>query len=337
MNDAERLAEAIEQLRESLSGIRLDDSAQGAAADTIRANLTERGMQLDMLHSAAKAMAQAAEERRGNLADLQAQTPSDEELRAASDDIQRLSRAAAQGEATPSQVQAAIDRLSGLLDEKKRAQQTFEKREQRTAETLDGATADLPADGPLPGLAAMAPAMLSSLSQLRLPEAAPVGAPAGAEMGGGEQAADPSAADLLDELLPGADGSSSHWGGSPYGGDGSGGGAGITHVSADELPIQATVAGVQTGADVSGRSSTPPPVIPSGAGGGGAVAAGGMGAGMGGVPMAPMAPGGASPGKSQERPHIINTDPDFTGADIDARIATSGIIGRGESSHNGGK
>lgn len=337
MNDAERLAEAIEQLRESLSGIRLDDFTQGAAADTMRANLAERGTHLEMLHDAAKALAKADEERRVNQADREAQTPTDDELRAASDDIQRLSRAAAQGEATPAQVQGAIKRLGELLAEKKRAQETFEKREQRTADTLDGATADLPADGPLPGLAALAPPLLSSLSQMRLPTEAPAGAPMGGEMGGGEQAGDPSAADLLDELLPGDDGSSSHWGTGPYSGE-TGGGAGITHTSADELPIQATVSGVQTGADVSGRSSTPSPVIPGGAGGG-AVGPGaaGMGAGMGGFPMAPNGAGGASAGKTQERPHIINTDPDFTGADIDARVATSGVIGRGEAPHNGGK
>lgn len=94
-----------------------------------------------------------------------------------------------------------------------------------------------------------------------------------------------------------------------------------------------TLSGVTTAADVSGKGSPAFTVDPSPGG-----AAGSAGApGAGGVPMSPMmgpmsgGAGGVAQGKRRDKTSIINRDPDLTGADIASEIATSGVIGRGES------
>ncbi len=104
-------------------------------------------------------------------------------------------------------------------------------------------------------------------------------------------------------------------------------GMGQTHTSAD-IPVQMpSLSGVATPADVSGRPANPffaaaPPAPTTGAP---------MGGGMI-PPMMPMGAGamgtGVAPGRDKDGQTIIKADPDMTGADIDARIATSGVIGR---------
>lgn len=346
MADADQIANDLAALTDELARIGLDDTAQGGAADAFRQRASQNGQRLTELTDAARAVAAAVEQHKTLLADRDATTPTESELTAAKEAVTAASRDLASGTGTQDDFRRATEHLAQLLARKKAAQERFTRGEQNTAETLSGATQELPepdaaglGNGPSP-LASL----LSTLGQLA--PAAMSGAPSGAPPASGENPAgqpgfDPQTAALLDSLLPGNDGESSDFV-DPSDIDESGfvKGAGQTHVSAD-IPQPATLAGVQTLADVSGRPANP--FTASGVAPGG-VATTTPTAGGAGMPMAPMAPPpgsagstGATSGKTSNAASIINTDPDFTGADLEQQVATSGIIGRGEKPHTGGK
>lgn len=330
MTAADQLADELAALRDALAAVRADDSGVGAAADSFRASAAARDEHMQILVSAAKALAQATADHQSLRDERELSTPSDDELKAAADRVQELTVAAQSGEATSDQIQKASDRYAELLAQKDQAQQRFEEGEQRVAGTLDDSTQDLPLSGPLPGaaLSALGPA-LGALSQFKPPGMSSPLSEGVPDSGVPTAAEDPDTAALIDSLVAGDDGSSSHWGSGPFGGDGLEDGAGQTHTSSDFTAQTAN--GVLTNADVSGRAVN---VAPAGlATGTTAAGAGAAGMAGGGYPMAPIPPGagggagGVAAGKSNERPNIINEDPDFTGADIDARIATSGGVG----------
>ncbi|GAB4989616.1 MULTISPECIES: hypothetical protein [Mycobacterium avium complex (MAC)] len=342
----DRVAADIAAIRETLAGIGIDDQSQGAAADAMRAALAQRGVYLDSIADAARAVARAAAQRQALVAERDAATPSDAEIRAAQEAVIEAASQAAAAAGTPEQAQRsqdeqnAIDRLADLLNQKREAQKKFESGEKASAQSLDDATKDLPSApgsaGAFPGASAWGP-LMSVLSSLGHAGAPRVAMPAGAgvpEGGGGDPVAfspeseDPVAA-LLDSL--GDDDSREI----PKSGPQLDAGAGQTHTSAAEGGGQQmpTLSGVTTAADVSGKGSPAFTVDPSPGG-----AAGSAGApGAGGVPMSPMmgpmsgGAGGVAQGKRRDKTSIINRDPDLTGADIASEIATSGVIGRGES------
>lgn len=337
--DPDNVAADLAAIRETLAGIGLDDTASGDAADAVRRALAQHGRHLDAIGDAARAVAQAANDRATLVATRDAETPTDDEIRAAQEAVILAASAAADGTGSPDDVRAATDRLSDLLAQKKDAQEKFSTGEATSAQNLDNATTDLPANpasSPL-SAASVLPTLLSTLSQLRPPTAPMTGSPTAgdaptAPVGVPEDSVDPDVASLLDSLQPGPDGNSS--GPSGLTDPNFAPGAGQTHTSADELPPQMpTLSGAQTAADVSGRPANPFTVAP--ASGSPALGAGAPEAG-GGMPMAPMAPmapmggSGVSSGKGKGEKTIIRRDPDLTGADIDADIATSGIVGRGE-------
>lgn len=332
MTAAEQLADELAALRDALASVRADDSGVGAAADSFRASAAVRDEHMQMLVSAAKALAQATADHQMLREEREASAPSDDELKAAADRVEELTIAAQSGGATSDQIQQASDRFAELLAQKDQAQQRFEEGEKRVADTLDGSTQDLPLAGPLPGtaLGALGPA-LNALSQFKAPGMSSPVADGGLDSGTATAGEDPDTAALLDSLIAGDDGSSSHWGSAPFGGGELEGGAGQTHTSSDFTAPTAN--GVLTNADVSGRAVN---IAPAGFGAGN-TGAGTAGIAGGGYPIAPVAPGagggagGVATGKSNDRPNIINEDPDFTGADIDARIATSGGVGHNNS------
>lgn len=343
--DADQVADDLAALTDALARIGLDDNTQGGAADAFRQRASQNGQRLTELTDAARAVASAVEQHRALLADRDKTMPSEAEITAAKEAVTAASRELAAGSATQDDFKRATENLAQLLARKKAAQERFTRGEQNTAETLSDATQDLPdADSAaMGGGSSPLASLLSTLGQLA-PAAmngAPSGAPASGQTPGEQPGFDPQTAALLDSLLPGDDGESSEFG-APPDEDGSGlsKGAGQTHVSSDAIPQPATMAGVQTAADVSGRPANP--FVASGvAPGGSAVSQTPGGAGM---PMAPMTPPmgsagstGATSGKTSNAASIINTDPDFTGADLEQQVATSGIIGRGEKPHTGGK
>lgn len=343
--DPTQLAAQIDAVTEAFAQISPDGALHGPGAESLRAALAGHGDRLGSITSAVQAVATAAEQRKALVAERDAAMPTDDEFRQAEDDLVTAAAAAAEAEASGDAnaaalanagVQKATGRLADLLAQKKAAQERFDHGEKASAESLDSGVAGLPDANraPVDAESAIAPlgALLSNLQ--KVPFAAPAaagapGVPPAADAGNyapGQQ--DPAAA-LLDSLLPGDDDSSSHWpDGEPsaFGTPDVAPGEGQTHTSAD-IPVQQmpTLSGVLTSADVSGRSANPflapPPANPAAPGPGGAMM----------PPMMPMG-GAASPGVASGRdkggPHIIKKDPDLTGDDIDAAIATSGIIGR---------
>lgn len=322
--DPDRVAGDIAAIRETLAGIGLDDSAQGDAADAVRRALTQHGAALDAIADAANAAAKAAADRERLVAQRDVEMPSDEQIRNAQEAVIVAAAAASAGTGSPDDVRAATDRLSDLLAQKKAAQDKFANGEAKSAGDLDSATSDLPdaAGSPLGGMSPLS-AILGTLQKLQ-PTGAPGGAPQAPATLTGATSPDGDLADMLDQLQSGDDGPRAPGLTDPSWQHGEG----QTHVSSDVPPAMPTIAGAQTGADVSGRSANPFTVTPLPAEGGASGPAGG--APM--APMAPMAPtggrGGASAKGKGER--IIREDSDFTGADIDHEVATSGVVGRGE-------
>ncbi|MEB3022930.1 MULTISPECIES: hypothetical protein [Mycolicibacter] len=339
---SDRVAANLASLKDVLSAIGIEDDSTGEAAEAIRRVLADRGDHLEQVSAAASAVAQAAREREALVKQREATMPSEAEIQAAQE--------AVINSAGTSDEQGAIDRLADLLAQKRDAQKAFERGEELAADELETATRDLPsAHLPSAGnpAAAMGPLMglLSSLSKVGtgaggMP-AAGEAAEAGAPTGFAPEEQDPVSG-VLARLASG-----DHGGGGlhnrAFGEPDFADGAGQTHVAGSLVGGQQmpTLSGAVTGADVSGRGAAPftvssPPVGSAGSGGG---------MGGGGMPMMPPmgagagtgAGGGAAQGKSRDKNSIMNTDPDFTGADIDADIATSGVIGRGESQrHSGG-
>jgi hypothetical protein len=323
--DPDRVAGDIAAIRETLAGIGLDDSAQGDAADAVRRALTQHGAALDAIADAANAAAKAAADRERLVAQRDVEIPSDEQIHAAQEAVIVAAAAASAGTGSPDDVRTATDRLSDLLAQKKAAQDKFDNGEAKSAGDLDSATSDLPdaAGSPLGGMSPLS-AILGTLQKLE-PAGAPGGAPQAPATLAGATSPDGDLADMLDQLQSGDDDhlrtpglTDPSW--QP--------GEGQTHVSSDVLPAMPTISGAQTGADVSGRSANPFTVTPP-------PAEGGTSGPPGGAPMSPMGPmapmggrGGASAKGKGER--IIREDSDFTGADIDRDVATSGVVGRGE-------
>lgn len=331
---SDRVAANLASLSEVLSAIGIDEDGSGEAAEAIRRVLAERSDHLDQISSAAAAVAQAAREREALVKQREVAMPSDEEIRSAQEAV--INSAGTSGE------QSAIERLADLLAQKRDAQKDFEKGEELAADGLESATRDLSSAAHMPAAspaAAIGPLMglLSSLSKVGtggggMPGGAEA-SEAGAPTGFAPEEQDPVSG-VLARLASGDHGGSGlhnrEFGDSEFAD-----GAGQTHTAGAAFGGQQmpTLSGAVTGADVSGRGAAPFAVssAPVGSAGGG-----GMGAG-GGMPMAPMMPpmggagGGAAQGKNRDKNSIMNTDPDFTGADIEADIATSGVIGRGES------
>lgn len=342
--DPTQLAADIAAVNEAFASIGTDGVFHGPGADSLRAALAGHGDRLGAITSAVQAVAAAAEERKALVAERDAAMPTEQEIQEAEERlvaaVAAASDAAASGDANAAavandDVQRATDRLADLLAQKKAAQERFDQGEKTSAGNLDAATADLPDPGPggVDPKSALAPlgALLSNLQGLQLaPQAAPQpGPPVAAEDGTYPQGEEDPAAALLDSLLPGENDSSDWPDGepqsTPFGDPSLAPGAGQTHTSAD-LPAQMpTMSGVVTSADVSGRSANPFLAAPPAT-----AAAPPGGAGMM-PPMMPMGgvggPGVAS-GRDKADAHIMKKDPDLTGDDIDASIATSGIIGR---------
>lgn len=344
MPDPDRVAADLAAIRETLAGIGLDDQSKGPAADAVRSALAQRGTYLDSIAQAARSVAQAAEQRQALVAERDASTPSDGEIRAAQEAVIEAAAqsAAAAGTADGPQrdreEKDAIDRLADLLNQKREAQKRFETGENASAESLDTATKDLShspnSAGPLSN-SALGPltGVLSSLMHAATPHA---GSPAPAAVPGA--GADPVAlspgdedpvAELVNRLGSGDPREVPRW--APE----LGVGAGQTHVSsADDIGQQMpTLSGVTTNADVSGKGSAAFAVGPAAATE--AAAEGGAAGAGGGMPMSPMMSpmanrGGVAQGKQRNKTSIINQDPDLTGEDIASEIATSGVIGRGE-------
>lgn len=345
--DPTQLAAQIAGVTESFARISPDGALHGPGADSLRAALAGHGDRLGSITSAVQAVATAAEQRKALVAERDAAMPTDDEFRQAEDALVTAAAAAADAEASGDAnaaalanagVRKATDRLADLLAQKKAAQERFDHGEKASADILDSGVAGLPdaKSAPVDAKSAIAPlsALLSTLQ--KMPFAAPAaGAPGGpqaADAGNyapGQQ--DPAAA-LLDSLLPGNDDNSSHWpDGEPaaFVAPDVVPGEGQTHTSAD-VPTQQvpTLRGVVTSADVSGRAANPFLSPPLGSP---------VGHSPGGGMMPPMMPmgGAGGPGVASGRdkggPHIIKKDPDLTGDDIDAAIATSGIIGRNGS------
>jgi hypothetical protein len=326
-SDSDRIASDMAAIRDTLAGIGLDDSAQGIAADRVRQALAQHGRDLDAIADAARAVAKAAADRETLVAQRDAEMPTDDQIRAAQEAVILASDGG-----SPDDLAAATDRLSNLLAEKKAAQDKFERGETKSADDLHSATTDLPEDpgsaSPLAGLSPMS-ALMAALKALE-PNAgagAPAqGAPAGVPATlAGASAPDGQLADLLDSLQSDHDGHGSRALVDPNWQHG----AGQTQLSADQSLQLPTLSNAQTGADVSGRPASPfvvagpPSGQPSGA--------------AGGAPMPPMVPpmtpmtgNAAASGKGKNDQKIIRQDPDFTGADIDQDVATSGVVGRGE-------
>ncbi|MUL61014.1 hypothetical protein B5P44_00240 [Mycobacterium sp. CBMA 213] len=332
---SDRIADDIAAIRETLAGIGLDDDSKGAAADAVRKAVAERSEHLDTIADAAKAVAQAVQQRKSLIAARDAATPSDEEIHTAQENV-----IAAAG--TPDE-QKAIDRLADLLDQKTQAQKDFESGESSAAKTLHDATRDLP-DSTTPagtdsGFNLLKPllSMLGSQSGQHPPAmTAPPAAPAAAEPATATPESTDPAADLLNSLGSDDNPGAHSWGSSGEHGSELGSGEGQTHTAADEFggAQTPTLSGVATAADVSGRSSTPFVATAPDQVGPGATGA----APMGGVPPmgGPMGGGqaGVAQGKGRGNASIMNRDPDLTGADIETDIATSGVVGRGEGRHS---
>lgn len=343
--DPTQLAADIAAVNEAFARIGTDDAFHGPGADSLRAALTGHEERLGAITSAIQAVAAAAEQRKALVAERDAAMPTEEEIQAAEErlvaTVAAASDAAASGDADAaavanSDVGRATDRLADLLAQKKAAQERFDHGEKLSAGNLDAATADLPDASPaaMDTKSTLAPlgALLSSLQGLHLapPAAATTGTPMAADDGTYPPGDEDPAAALLDSLLPGENDDSSVWPNgeppsTPFGDPNWAPGAGQTHTSAD-LPTQMpTMSGAVTSADVSGRSANPflaapPPNAATPSAGGGMM-----------PPMMPMGgvggPGVAS-GRDKADAHIMKKDPDLTGEDIDASIATSGIVGR---------
>ncbi|UCN12884.1 MULTISPECIES: hypothetical protein [Mycobacterium avium complex (MAC)] len=343
--DPAQLAADIAAVNEAFASIGTEGAFYGPGADSLRAALAGHGDRLGAITSAVQAVAAAAEQRKALVAERDAAMPTEQEIQEAEEHlvaaVAAASDAAASGDANVAaaanaDVQRATDRLADLLAQKKAAQERFDQGEKVSAGNLDTATADLPdaGSGGVDPKAALAPlgALLSNLQALNPAStaAAPAGQPMAAEDGAYPQGEEDPAAALLDSLLPGENDDSSDWPdgqpqSTPYGDPSMEPGAGQTHTSADLPQQMPTMSGVVTSADVSGRSANPflaatPPAATTPAGGAGMM-----------PPIMPMGgvggPGVAS-GRDKADAHIMKKDPDLTGEDIDASIATSGIIGR---------
>lgn len=345
--DPTQLTAQIAAVNEAFAQISPDGALHGPGAESLRAALAGHGDRLNSITSAVQAVATAAQQRKALVAERDAAMPTDEELGQAEEDLVAAAAAAADAQASGdanaaavanARVEKATDRLADLLAQKKAAQDRFDRGEKAGADTLDSGVADLhdANSSPVDAKSAIAPlsALLSNLQKMPLGAPAAGGAPVpqaadAANYAPGQQ--DPAAA-LLDSLLPGDNDSSSQW---PDGAPSALGttdpvpGAGQTHTSSD-VPMQQmpTLSGVLTSADVSGRSANPflapPPASPASTSPGG-----GMMPPM--MPMGGLGGPGVASGRDKGGAHIIKKDPDLTGDDIDAAIATSGIIGRNGS------
>ena len=342
----DQVADGLASVQETLSAIGIDEDSSGDAATAIRQALTARSAHMQEIAAAARAVAQASRDREALVAQRDAAMPTEAEIQAAQEAV--IDAAGTEGE------QPAIDRLAELLAQKREAQQTFDRGEKHTANTLDSATGSLPGGGSSSAFpAALGPltGLLSSLGRGGMPAGGGMPAAGGTPDGSAPTAFSPEGADpvaaLLDSLGANDDDSAlDQWGEGPGGGEADipgelDEGAGQTHTAGSEVSGQQmpTLSGAVTNADVSGRGASPFTVGP-GASSGAAGASPGMGAG--GMPMAPpMGPmsgagGGVAGGKGRDKTSIMNTDPDLTGADIDSDIATSGVIGRGEGQGSNG-
>lgn len=318
-------------IREALGGLDIDDALGGESGQLVRQALAEHGRRADVLGDAARAVAEAVQTRRANIAERDAATPSDSEIKAAQEAVVRASNAYADGTGTKEQLDGAVSELARLQRAKRAAQDTFQKKERAGADQLESATQGLP-DASAGGPGGPMGSLLSMLGSMKPPQA-PMGSPPPAGAGGDPGAAaqpagyggvDPALADLLagdDPLDSGGEFE-------PFGE-----GEGQTHVSSDDGFVRQspTLTGVQTAADISGRSGN----SMAGPGASAAPGAGVGSAGMGGMgaPMVPPPMGGARPNsdkKQQDEANIMNTDPDMTGDDIDVSVASSGVLGRAE-------
>lgn len=341
--DPTQLAADIAAVNEAFSAIDTDGALHGPGADALKNALAGHGDRLSTITSAVQAVATATQQRKALVAERDAAMPSDAEIQKAEEDLVTAAAAAADAQTSGDPnaaatanagVQKATDRLAELLAQKKAAQERFDHGEKASADTLDSGVSDLhDAHAPVDAKSAMAPlgALLSNLQRMATtapPAAVAPGMPMAADPASYAPGQEDPAAALLDSLLPG-DNNSSHWpDGEPqsaFGPPELAPGAGQTHTSSDFSPQTPTLSGVVTSADVSGRAANPFLAPPPGS-----PAAPSPGGGMM-PPMMPMGgaggPGVAS-GRDKGGPHIIKKDPDLTGDDIDASIATSGIIGR---------
>ncbi|WP_100514027.1 hypothetical protein [Mycobacteroides abscessus] len=318
-------------IRDVLGGLDVDDALGGESGQLVRQALAEHGRRAEVLGDAARAVAEAVQTRQANIAERDAATPSDSEIRAAQEAVVRASNAYADGTGTKEQLDGAISELARLQRAKRVAQNTFQEKERAGADKLESATQGLPdasAGGPGGPMGSLL-SMLGNMKPPQAPMASPMPAGAGGDPGAVAQPASYGGIDpALADLLAGDDPLDSGGAFGPLGE-----GEGQTHVSSDDGFVRQpqTLTGVQTAADISGRSGN----SMSGSGALGASGAGVGGAGMGGMgaPMVPPPMGGARPNsdkKQQGEANIMNTDPDMTGDDIDVSVASSGVLGRAE-------
>jgi hypothetical protein len=349
--DPNQIAAEIAAAYDAFAAIDPGEDTQGLTADRLRAALSQHATHLDAIKQSVQAVATAVDRRKDLIAERDATMPSDEEIADAEQQLVLATAAAAEAAAgadrdaesiATDKVARATDRLADLLAQKKAVQDRYTRGEQSTAESLDTTTTGLlPATGAPPGLAPLGAWLLSNLQRMAAGSVpAPMmsmpalAGPADEAIAMPSLGPDPTAA-LLQALLPDHDDNADNnphnqtpqflppfsdppW--SP--------GMGQTHTSAD-LPTQMpTMPGALTTADVSGRPAnpfiaTPPPTAVAPASGPGPAMI---------PPMMPMGAGAAGTGVASGRDGaakpIIKQDPDLTGADIDAHIATSGVIGR---------
>lgn len=364
--DPNQLAAAVAEVQDAFSTIDPGEDAQGLSADALRTALAGHADHLSSITTAVQSVAEAVNRRQALVAERDAAMPSDAEIAAA--ELKLVAAAAAAADAAdaddPSaaaaanaEVRQATDNLADLIARKQAAQDRFDRGEQSAADTLDSGTSELGSAGPWPSAAAGSPlaAILANAQRMQQPGAAAMAAPTADSMpvspmpGADADAAltaasalpaeDPGLA-LLGALLDRVDSTSSGHTSSPptpptnpdispmFGDETqwTDAGMGQTHTSSDVPTQMPSLSGVVTGADVSGRPANPflaaPPPTPTGA----TPAGGAM---M--PPMMPMGMGagpGVAAGRGKAPETIIEPDPDVTGADIEARIATSGVIGR---------
>lgn len=339
-DDTANVAASLATLRDILQSITFADGS-GSSADQVRAVLAARGAQMNTITAVAEAVASAVDQRSTLVAQRDAQTPTPEEIRAAEDRVLAATAAAAAGTGSPDDVRNATDALADLLAQKRAAERDFQTGSQAAAQALDGSTTSLPDPGQSwgPALTTLT-GLLSGLTSAASSPAAFAGTPtsqtAPAVAAPSPQApTDSSGQDLLDSLLPSKGGSGTvlpdHL---PNGDLTQSDIEGRTHTSADLSAQPAALTGVHTSADVSGRPANP--FVTQGG-----LTSAGSPTGMPamGAPMMPMSPGMgaaqaggnpgvASAGKKKTRPIIDGRDAELSGDDINARVATSGVIGR---------
>lgn len=122
-------------IREVLDGLDVDDALGGESGQLVRQSLAEHGRRAEVLGDAARAVAQAVQARRANVAERDAATPSDSETRAAQEAVVRASNAYADGTGTKEQPSLS---LRGCRPPNAPHKRPSGKRNRRRRELSDG-------------------------------------------------------------------------------------------------------------------------------------------------------------------------------------------------------